>query len=383
MSKLLRALGLGNVALVVLLGRLVVLLLRRLAQLRVALLRHLLVEQLGALLHVLHLGAHHLARGHLGLQLFLRVDEIERLEALGHPAVGRARHELEAADALPHLGRVANVALEVRKDAGAAPNGRARRDAPLGAHGARLLRAAARPRARHALAARARLEARPFRHDALRLAVRREEARARPVPLEESVRLGREAAVAQLDLAGGNLVVQRAARALDRVSERVPPDEDVARLAEPVDAPRRLHLLRRVERRLHQEDAARGRQRDADRRRRVGDDEDFRTRALLRLELLDQLVAARRRRLLIELVHLDAVGRARLGLAAAGRRRVELAARLALGGDELDQSRLHLVKAREDDDAHVGLAVAHRCEVVHQLAVLGHRAAHLVDDVRI
>ncbi len=65
-------------------------------------------------------------------------------------------------------------------------------------------------------------------------------------PFKELIGLGREAAVEHAERALADLLVQRDDGLLDAVAEAVAPDEDVASLPEPVDPPRRLHLLRRL-----------------------------------------------------------------------------------------------------------------------------------------
>ena len=57
-------------------------------------------------------------------------------------------------------------------------------------------------------------------------------------------------AIAHLDVATLDLLVQLDHRLLDRVAKGVSLDEDLLVLAEPMDTPRRLVLLRRVQRGL-------------------------------------------------------------------------------------------------------------------------------------
>ena len=78
-------------------------------------------------------------------------------------------------------------------------------------------------------------------------------------PFKELIGLGREAAVEHAERALADLLVQRDDGLLDAVAEAVAPDDDVARLPEPVDPPRRLHLLRRLWRRKSGESSTMGR----------------------------------------------------------------------------------------------------------------------------
>ena len=71
--------------------------------------------------------------------------------------------------------------------------------------------------------------------------------RARHAVVDEVLkRLGRELAVDELDGAALDLVVQRGDGLVDGVLEGEALDVDLLGLAEPVDAPRRLRLLRQV-----------------------------------------------------------------------------------------------------------------------------------------
>ena len=75
---------------------------------------------------------------------------------------------------------------------------------------------------------------------------------------------GREQAVRNGDSAGGNLAVELNDVRVERAAVGVALHEDVARLAEPMDAASGLHLGLRIEARLHQIDARRGGEGDAD-----------------------------------------------------------------------------------------------------------------------
>jgi len=175
----------------------------------------------------------------------------------------------------------------------------------------------------------------------------------------------RELAVDDHNLARFDLAVQRAHGLLDGVAEAEALDEDLARLAEPMNAARRLRLGRGVEGRLHQVDAVGGGQRDADRGGAVRDDEDARLglARLNALEVLDQLVAAERLRVLVELEHRQPGKHA-------------IAARLL--PKEAHQVLLRAVLLGKDDAAHRWLDLAQALEVGEERRKLGRaRVGHV------
>eukprot|EP00964_Phaeocystis_antarctica_P013951 scaffold7682_cov82-Phaeocystis_antarctica.AAC.1 len=298
------------------------------------------------------------------------------LEALRLPVGRRRGHLTEGADAGARARRVARVALQVAEGARALPHRGARLYAPDAAQLALLLGAGARPARRleaHELAARVlgrrSLQRAPpveqplaLQALALRLAPSAEERGCGAVPLEQLVCLGRELAVEHAEGTPSNLLVHGAHGLLDAVAEAVAADEDVLRLAEPVDPPRRLDLLGRVGHRFHQVDARRGGERDADGRRGHSEDEDPPARRVRILELGDALVARRGRRLLVELED------AQCGRLAP---RAQLAARARGRLDGLHQSALHLVILREDHRVKVRLLRLQRREVGDERLALG------------
>jgi len=98
-------------------------------------------------------------------------------------------------------------------------------------------------------------------------------------------------------------------------------DSHLLGLAETVDAPRRLHLLRWVQGGLEEIDAVGGRQSDADGRSAVRDYEDLGAVVATALEILDPLVPRHWGRLGVELEELQAAeARAGRGARAARRR---------------------------------------------------------------
>jgi len=141
--------------------------------------------------------------------------------------------------------------------------------------------------------------------------------------------------------------VKLVGRLLDRIAERIPLDEDIFSLPQPMYPPCCLHFNCRVEHRLHEEDARRCRERDAYRSSLVRHDEELGARRRAVLELGDPPVAYRRLCGLVELIDLE---RWRLRIVQSPARG------LGLLCADLHKALLDLIESCEDDRAEVGLS---------------------------